>query len=290
MTDGTELDGPADSSASEQWRTLVESRIAALEAVGPGSARFGPAFWDAHAHHRATRMIDFEEHEPFVTRLREVVGPHTTLVDVGAGSGRFALPLAAVAREVVAVDSSRVMLDLLDDEAQRRGLNNVRTVHGAWQEVVDVEGDIIVCAYVLPLVADAARFLVRLDAAARQRVFIYIAAVTSDLLLDPLWRCVHGRARPPGPSFVDAVTLLRQIGIDPQVEIVPAPAFGDFASLDQAVDDYAELLRIGDDDVLRGQLREILAIWLVGHDHRLRAPTPSLPAAIISWSPRPRDR
>ncbi|MDP8929698.1 MAG: class I SAM-dependent methyltransferase [Actinomycetota bacterium] len=290
MTDWPGLDGATGSSASEQWRSLVEARIAAVEAVAPGSARLGPAFWDARAHHWATRMTDFEQHEPFVARLREVVGPRTTLVDVGAGSGRFALPLAAVAREVIAVDSSRVMLDLLREEAQRRSLNNVRTVHGAWQEVVDVEGDIVVCAYVLPLVADAARFLARLDDAARQRVFIYIAAVTSDLLLDPLWRYVHGRVRPPGPSFVDAVTLLREIGIDPQVEIVQAPAFGNFASLDQAVDDYAELLRLRDEDPLRSELRELLTMWLVVRHDGLHAPTPTLPAAIISWSPRPRDR
>lgn len=277
-------------SASEQWRALVEARIAAVEAVAPRRARFGPAFWDARAHHWAARMTDFEQHEPFVMRLRQQVGPRTTLVDVGAGSGRFALPLAAVAREVIAVDSSRVMLDLLEEEAQRRGLGNVRTVHAAWQDVVDVEGDIVVCAYVLPLVADAARFLARLDVAARQRVFVYIAAVTSDLLLDPLWRYAHGRPRPPGPSFVDAVSLLREIGIDPQVEIVPAPAFGNFVNLDQAVDDYAELLRLGDDDPLRSGLREILSTWLVVHDHGLRAPTPTLPAAIISWSPDPRGR
>ncbi len=282
------MDSP--SSASERWRALVEARIAAVEAAGPERTRFGPAFWDARAHHWATRMTDFEQHNPFVSRLHEVIGPRTTLVDVGAGAGRFALPLATVAREVIAVDSSRGMLDLLDEEAQRRGLNNVRTVHGAWQEVVDVEGDVVVCAYVLPLVADAARFLARLDAAARQRVFIYIAAVTSDLLLDPLWRHVHGRPRPPAPSFVDAVSLLHELGIDPQVEIVPAPAFGNFASLEQAVDDYAELLRLGNGDPLRSGLREILAAWLVVHEHGLRAPTPTLPAAIISWSPRPRDR
>ncbi len=266
----------------------MEARLAAVEAVSPRSAGLGPAFWDARAHHWATRMTDFGEHRAFVARLREVVGSSTSVVDVGAGSGRFSLPLASVAREVVAVDSSRVMLELLRDEAQRRGLDNVRTVHGAWQELSGVEGDVVICAYVLPLVADAGRFLQGLEAAARQRVFVYLAAVTSDLLIEPLWRYLHGQARPPGPSFVDAVAVLRELGIDPKVEIVPAPAFGGFTSLDEAVADYAEMLRIGEDEALRrGELREILAAWLAGNDEGLRAPTPTLPAAVLSWSPRP---
>ncbi len=260
--------------------------MASLDAVSPGSARLGPAFWDARARHWAARMTDFDEHRDFVARLREVVGRTTSVVDVGAGSGRFALPLASLAREVVAVDSSRVMLDLLEEEARRRGLDNVRTVHGAWQEVRGVEGDVVMCAYVLPLVAEAAPFLLRLDAAARRRVFVYVAAVTSDLLIDPLWRHLHGQPRPPAPSFIDAVAVLRELGIEPNVEIVPAPAFGDFANLEEAVSDYAQMLRLGEDETLpRSELREILATWLVEHDERLRAPTPMLPAAILSWSP-----
>lgn len=276
------------TSAGEKWRALVEARMAAVEAVSPGTAGLGPAFWDARAPHWAARMTDFDEHRAFVARLREVVGPRTSVVDVGAGSGRFALPLASFARDVVAVDSSWVMLELLRDEAQRRGLDNVRTVHGAWQELAGVEGDVVVCAYVLPLVADAVRFLERLDAAARQRVFVYSAAVTSDLLIDPLWRHLHGQPRPPAPSFVDAVTVLRELGIDPKVEIVPAPAVGGFASLDDAVVDYARMLHIGEDDAQRrAELREILAAWLVVHDEGLRAPTPTLPGVLLSWSPRP---
>ncbi|MFN2557369.1 MAG: class I SAM-dependent methyltransferase [Nitriliruptorales bacterium] len=282
---------PSATSAGERWRALVEARLAALEATAPGSGPLGPAFWDARAQHWAARMTDFDEHSAFAARLREVVGPSTSVVDVGAGSGRFALPLASVAREVIAVDSSRVMLELLREEAQRRGLDNVRTVHGSWEEVDGVEGDIVLCAYVLPLVADAVRFLERLDAAARHRVFVYLAAVTSDLLIEPLWRHLHGLPRPPAPSFIDAVAVLREVGIDPRVEVVQAPAFGCFANLDEAVDDYTRMLRIGADEALhRAELRGILEAWLVDDGQGLRAPTPTLPAVILSWSPHGIDR
>src|SRR6266568_900883 len=51
--------------------------------------------------------------EPTLERLRSLVRPSDTVLDVGAGGGRYALPLALVAQEVIAVDPSEGMLRVL---------------------------------------------------------------------------------------------------------------------------------------------------------------------------------
>jgi SAM-dependent methyltransferase len=61
-----------------------------------------------------------------VTLLRELgLNETSTLVDLGAGTGTFALAAAPFCRRVVAVDVSRAMLDRLRDKAERLGVGNV---------------------------------------------------------------------------------------------------------------------------------------------------------------------
>lgn len=57
------------------------------------------------------------------------------ILDIGCGTGCFALPLARKAVEVVCLDFSATMLDRLMREAVRFRIRNVRTHRMIWQEV-----------------------------------------------------------------------------------------------------------------------------------------------------------
>src|SRR5689334_17430927 len=51
--------------------------------------------------------------EPTLEVLRSLVQPADTVVDIGAGGGRYALPLALECREVIAIEPSNGMLQVL---------------------------------------------------------------------------------------------------------------------------------------------------------------------------------
>jgi ubiquinone/menaquinone biosynthesis C-methylase UbiE len=55
-----------------------------------------------------------------------------TLVDLGAGTGTFALAAAGLCRRVVAVDVSRDMLVVLREKLERSGIANVESVQGGF--------------------------------------------------------------------------------------------------------------------------------------------------------------
>lgn len=57
-----------------------------------------------------------------VELLAKLTGDSRRLLEIGAGTGRFAIPLAAIGVEVVAVDISQAMLDRLTDHAQAEAL------------------------------------------------------------------------------------------------------------------------------------------------------------------------
>ena len=60
--------------------------------------------------------------------------PDDTWLDVGAGGGRYAFPLALAVREVIALDPSPAMVAALEDGVRAHDLANVRVVAGRWPD------------------------------------------------------------------------------------------------------------------------------------------------------------
>ena len=63
--------------------------------------------------------------EPSLRRLSEIIEPRQSVMDVGAGAGRLALPLALHCGGVVAVEPSPSMAAILTEEAARHQVPNV---------------------------------------------------------------------------------------------------------------------------------------------------------------------
>jgi SAM-dependent methyltransferase len=208
------------------------------------------------------------------------------VVDVGAGAGRFALGLAPRVSTVTAVDPSAGMLRQLRRRARALGVGNIRCVRGRWEDVDVRPADFAFSAYVLPLVEDAVPFLERLDASARRSAAVVLSAVSGDAVWDVLWRHFHGGPRSPGPTWLDAVALLRELGMDPEVEVVEPSYRARYTTMREAVDDVVPLLALADTSKVRAELQQVLEAWLVRRGGGLAPPVRTLPAAVVSWQPR----
>lgn len=255
-----------------------------MERLQPGRGAIGAAFWDSRAKRFAARMpASTATADPFYKRLRRATGRRSTVLDVGAGPGRFTLALAPHVTAVTAVDPSKGMLDICRRQARAKGLANVTCVHGRWEEVDVAPADVALSSYVLPLIADAPRFLRKLDRAATQRAFLYLGAFSLDAVMDPLWRHFHGRPRKPGPTYLDAVDVLRELGLAPRVEVVEVPSRARFKTAAEAAKDYRDQLCLPDTAEARRELRGLLADWLVPRGGELGPPLKTVPAAVISW-------
>ncbi|HEY3057851.1 MAG TPA: class I SAM-dependent methyltransferase, partial [Chloroflexota bacterium] len=79
--------------------------------------------------------------DPVLELLRSLVRPEDVVLDVGAGGGRLSLPLALVTREVIALEPSDGMLDVLRNGMAEHGIGNVRVVQGRWPEM-SLTGDV----------------------------------------------------------------------------------------------------------------------------------------------------
>jgi SAM-dependent methyltransferase len=275
-------DGQA--SAADRWRALVHDRLNEMAALSPERG-VGPRFWNSRAPKFAARLtVENAAKDPFFRRLRRASRPGSSLLDVGAGPGRFSLNLAAEGRIVTAVDPSPGMLRILRREATARGLaSRIVTVLGSWEEVKVQPAEVAFSSYVLPMVEDAPGFLAKLSAAAQDEAFLYLGAFSMDAVLDPLWRHFHGASRRPGPTYLDALAVLRELGAAPEVAVVELPNRTRFASVAEAAKEYADFLLLPPGRAVQRDLERLLADWLISRDGQLEPPLRYVPAAIIQW-------
>src|SRR3954447_4942181 len=99
----TVTDNVPTTKAGLRWQAMVQAHQAQTQRLRDpawdGGSDFRPSFVESFRAGRG-RWDD----DAVVDVLREPLRPDDTFVDVGAGAGRFALPLAALVREVVAVE------------------------------------------------------------------------------------------------------------------------------------------------------------------------------------------
>ena len=92
--------------------------------------------------------------DPVADLLAGWVTRETTVLDVGGGAGRYALPLALRCRHVTVVEPSPSMVAQLKEGAREAGIENVSAVEAGWEEAEIEPADLVLCANVVYGVAD----------------------------------------------------------------------------------------------------------------------------------------
>ena len=240
--------------------------------------------WQPYAGHfkAEPRRTD----DPLVSRLLQEVAPHHAVLDVGAGAGRLALPLAFRCRHVVAIEPSPSMASALLQQAQEYGIHNVSVVQAKWEEAEVEPADLVLCAHVVYTVQDIEAFVRKLEDHARERVLIVLFKTPPQSQVYPLWRKIHGEDRLPLPSLPQLEPVLKELGVAYRTEMLPSQPARGFDSAQQALEQLGRRLFVGGDDPKRGQLEGMIGDLLEEQNgvFRLKG-APALEAALVSWQP-----
>jgi 2-polyprenyl-3-methyl-5-hydroxy-6-metoxy-1,4-benzoquinol methylase len=272
-------------SALERWQAIISARAQQMDAAYARLGKSSAGYWDRRArnYHHATK--ETVTHNPLFLKLRAEVTPQTTLLDVGAGTGRFALALAPQAKQIIAVEPNASMLAYLQQEALTKNISNITCIPTTWQDApADVQGDIVLCSHVLYPIWDIDTFLLKLRATTRHICYIYMRAIALDALTADLWQYFHGDKRCLPPAYIHALDVMYELGIYANVEVVPAPVSPRYDTLDRAVEEQLEQLILPDTADTRAELRRLLERWLVERDGVLMPPVDELVCAIITFA------
>ncbi len=271
-------------SALERWHAILGARAQQMNEAYARVGRNSTDYWSRRAdnYHRATR--ETVVHNPLLLKLRTEVTSQTMLLDVGAGTGRFALQLAPLAKQVMAVEPNAAMLSYARQAAQTQHISNISFIPTTWQAApADLQADIVLCSHVLYPIWDIDTFLLKLRAATQHICYIYLRATPLDALTEHLWQHFHGTPRCLSPGYIHALDVMYELGIYADVQVVRTEVSPRYDSLDRAVDELLEQLILSDDEHTRAELRDLSEPWLVKRAGMLVPPVESLVCAIIAF-------
>jgi SAM-dependent methyltransferase len=228
-----------------RWKRIVADRAT----LASGHADAG--YWDRRAasYARSTHSRSDE----FLRILEPYLGPRKTLIDVGAGTGRHASPLAERLEWVTAIEPSDGM------RAHVEPRDNMTLVAGTWEDADVAPADLVICSHVLYGVADPVPFIDKLQRSARERVFVMMRETDLPHPAATLRRRLVGTDGPRLPRFSELFMLLVQIGVAPDVDFIRYPIVTRYSSMDEALADSRALFGEGwDEAAAKAILEEVL--------------------------------
>jgi SAM-dependent methyltransferase len=174
-----------------------------------------------------------ERPDPLLDYVLENVSGEMTVLDIGAGSGRWSIPLARKAGKVTAIEPSGAMADALRENIADAGLNNVDVIQSSWEEAAVEPHDIVVCVQAVYTSADLAGFIRRMEQHCTGTCYLAVRLPPADGVIAELFRAIYGHPY-DSPNAIIAYNALYSLGIYANVLVEEGILNWENASMEEA--------------------------------------------------------
>jgi precorrin-6B methylase 2 len=191
--------------------------------------------WNRNASRWNQTQTETDFGKKVIERLK--LHPYWTALDVGAGTGLLALPMAKMCKHVTALDASSEMLRYLKQNAENQGTANINYVNKLIEETTigkDIpKHDVVVACRSMGLEQDVKTFLKKMDDAATR--YAYIVWGAQERKFDIALYNALERPYEETRTHVILFNILDQMGIRANVEIFESkPTVMGYNSIDAA--------------------------------------------------------
>jgi CTP:molybdopterin cytidylyltransferase MocA/SAM-dependent methyltransferase len=233
--------------------------------------------------------------DPVLDALRAHARPGDTWLDIGAGAGRYALPLARTARHVVAIDPSTSMLGALREAMTEHSIENIDVVHGRWPAILEEHAalaqamavDVSLIAHVSYDIEAIGPFVEAMERATRRECLAVLMERNPAVLAEPFWPPLHGEPRIPLPALPAFVDLLRARGREPRVAMLESSRRR-WANREELEPYVRRQTWVAPGSAKDARMQQLLDKWLVTNADgtvELSVAEP-LKVGLVSWRPR----
>jgi len=149
------------------------------------------------------------------------------VLDIGAGPGTLAIPLASRVKEITAIEPGEGMTAILNERMKKKGITNIKIIGKRWEDTVperDLFGqyDVVVASLSLTM-EDIRLALHTMDTVSRGSVYLFwfVDMPFWERMYADLWEPLHGLPYYPGPKADCLFGVLYQMGIYANVAMLP---------------------------------------------------------------------
>ena len=274
---------PDAAAATAAWRVLVSSEREQVESL-PNRPR-PEDFYAPIA--QAFRDDPYRKDDPLLELLRPLARQDETWLDLGAGGGRYTLPLALAVRRVYAVEPSAGMREQLAAAITEHGVANIETYAERWpstQSDVPI-ADVGFMSQVGYDIEDIGPFVEQLEAHTGRMCAVMLYDRTPLMYFAPLWALVHGEPRVQLPGLREFIALLFARGKAPSLTTITVPqrAYEDVEALHRVARRPLWVLPDTPEDERLGRAVRELAVPVEGGVGLTAEPRV---LGVVTWQPR----
>jgi SAM-dependent methyltransferase len=185
-----------------------------------------------------------------------------SVLDIGAGSGRWTIPLSQFSKHVTAIEPAPSMCEILRERISADEITNIDIISNKWESVEVPVHDISLCSQAMYDSPDFAGFVRKMERSSRKMCFLAIRLPPSDGIIGELSLTLFGR-RNDTPNALIAFNALYSMGIYPDVKVEEQILNWVDANLEDACRRAKRHLRMDElsqyDSLIRDTLRRRLA-------------------------------
>jgi len=279
-----QLPGAGGYDWLDVWQRMYDAERTQAEAVTEAAFSQQADCWAPRAQQYTTVVQRTPQPDGLMQRLLPHLRPEDTVLDVGAGTGRYVPILARTVARVIAVEPSPAMRAQLEQHIVAEGLDNVEVIAATWPPATLPRADIVLSAHVVYSVREIGPFLQAMDAAAGRACYLFLMARHMNELFSPFWERFHGQVRFLLPTALETLNVLHQLGLPANMELLPRNQQLTFLDADEALDDIRRRLRLAPNPERDAAIRAAIKELLVQHaDGSLTFPGKNRASAFLWW-------
>jgi len=249
-------------SFREQWRALKLTHCA-VPHYGNSSQFWG----NKKKIHTVYTKGDTGHEEKTNARLAAMNIPDgSRVLDIGAGPGTFAIPLAKKSCHVTVVEPSPVMREMLKTRMKKEKVNNIAVIPMRWEDVepdeLDDPFDAVIASFSLTMM-DMGKALAKMHASCRGTVhlFWFLTSPSWAQVNRDLWPFIHGGNFPGEPTADWLWQILYEMDIYASIQPESHVSVSRYANMDEAVEEFRQRLNCttpAQEEIVRNYLNSVL--------------------------------
>lgn len=235
--------GENAGSWRERWRQL---KLAHCSVPNYGTSK---QFWDNKKNVQTVYMKGRERNKHQTeARLKAMAVPDgSRVLDIGAGPGTFAVPLAARGCTVTVVEPSQVMREALAERIIKENISGISVIPKRWEDVGAEElgepYDVVIASYSLTMM-DIAEAVEKMQDCCRGTVhlFWFLTSPAWAKVNKDLWPLLHGGEFPGEPTADWLWQVLIEMGIYANLAVESKSPAAFFPTFKDAAGEFVQRL------------------------------------------------